>query len=137
MAAEVNTDEPHITEEGQWAKDMAAALAWLNSDASSGVLDKLLVPDEDENNLNFIWEPIRECLPSHHVGKALLVLLKNGMLFELILVSSSSSSSSSSSGGLGMSALNKLYSLLMYGRATAVPVRHVEELLQTRHVFLV
>jgi hypothetical protein len=96
MAAEVDKHEPHITEDGQWAKNMAASLAWLNSDASS-VLDKLLKPDEHPRNLNFIWEPIRECLPSRHVGKALLVLLKNGMLFELILVSSSSNIICSSS----------------------------------------
>jgi hypothetical protein len=85
---EEKTDKPHVSEDKNWAKAMMTALSSLGSDHGS-VLDKLMAAEDTPKSLNWVWQPIMECLPSQNVGKALMVLLRNGLLFERLLVSPS------------------------------------------------
>jgi hypothetical protein len=77
--------QQHRTEDAAWGKAVLDALANLSADPEAVAATIKAVSDGFE----WIWLSIKDCLPRKGpVGKALKVLLRNGLLFQRMLVSS-------------------------------------------------
>jgi hypothetical protein len=75
--------QQHPTEDAVWGRAVLESLADLS--AALDAVQALLV---DSHGFRGIWQPIMDCFPQGRPpGKAVKVLLKNGLLFQRMLVS--------------------------------------------------
>jgi hypothetical protein len=79
--------QQHPTEDAAWGKPVLDSLARLSAEPEAVMAAISAHPD----GFDCIWEPISDWLPQPNkrpAGKALKVLLRNGLLFDRMLVSS-------------------------------------------------